>query len=622
MGEHSDTTAQRFRRVGHVALADLRQRLRSRRLLVVFAVVAYLGYLVNVGTIELNYYLADGTVVAGAPTAALVGLKAALTSTTVVFLGGYYLLTGTLVRDHETGISQLVATTPATDTEIVLGKWLSHVGTVAVLLTTLGAATVINHVAAGVGPTNPLALLPPIFLFGLPLGGLVAGIAVLFESTDTLDGSLGSVGYFLFAAVAFAALLPAAGSGGVPLTVRLGDFVGLSAVGQLTQPAILEVAPDYPGGIPSFGSLRRAPAAQFQYTGQPIPGWLFLQRLGFLLLGGLLAVAASLPYDRWSDLGSDSGTGRGFVGRLVWLVTLGGRLPFVGGGHETDETTANATGETRVTGGGDTDPVGGTGDTGPVDSAGDTTSADGTGDTASADGTGRTASTSEAGGTADRSQSAESVSLTSVDSRSGGGFRRLLAAEAKLTLRGQRWWWYLGAVALALTPLWPSGAGSAAVIAATAWPVFLWSSTGVRIHRHETAALIHSSGAALRQLLAEWLVAVLVGLVVVAPSILSAGVTTTTLAAVAGAVVFPPGLAVAFGLLGGSSRPFEFVYLVVWYAGPLNRVPTLDFAGVSEAAAAANTPLLFAALGLVGLAVAVAARFRAASPRAERGILR
>jgi hypothetical protein len=68
----------------------------------------------------------------------------------------------------------------------------------------------------------------------------------------------------------------------------------------------------------------------------------------------------------------------------------------------------------------------------------------------------------------------------------------------------------------------------------------------------------------------------------------------------------------ALGLLSHGSRLFEGLYVTVWYLGPANRMPALDFAGVSPAALAAGTPYVFVLVGAGLLAVALAAERRRA----------
>jgi hypothetical protein len=537
-----------MRRAVAVARADFLQRIRSRRLLVVMAAVAYFGYLVNVGSIELAYQVpVEGTdefrTYYGEPTAGFVGLKAALTGTFIVFLAGFYLLKGTLSRDQSLDVDQLTASTPVSDTVFLLGKWLSHVAFVCVLLGTLVLATVINHVVSGVGPTVPGAILLPIFLLGVPLGALVAGLAVLFEASDWFDGTLGNITYFFLALVLFSAVLAPTQDqlpDEISLAVKMGDLLGLLTVYELSFGALLDVVPAYGGGPPSFGQVWTDRVSTYRYTGSSIPAWTYANRLALVALGVLTTVLASVRYDRWASKDPETG---GLVARLLSI------LPTFGS-EATDTTSETKPGE---------------------------------------------------------------VSLTDIDSQGVASIVKLTLLEVRMALRGQRWWWYLGAFALVVAgPLGLSLPRHAYLSVVLVWPLFVWSSMGVRPARFQTTDFILSSANPYRQLFSEWLGGVIVTLAVVGPTFLSDGFGIQSLAAVTGVVLFVPSLALAAGLWSGTNSVFELLYLVLWYVGPVNRVPELDFAGATTAALETWVPLAFGGVGLVALAAASVHRYRAA----------
>jgi hypothetical protein len=84
-----------------------------------------------------------------------------------------------------------------------------------------------------------------------------------------------------------------------------------------------------------------------------------------------------------------------------------------------------------------------------------------------------------------------------------------------------------------------------------------------------------------RQLPAQWLAGLIVILIMgsgAALRFLIGGDTVVLLAFLSGAL-FIPSLALALGVWSGSSKPFEIVYVSLWYLGPLNKVPGLDFIG-------------------------------------------
>jgi hypothetical protein len=60
-----------------------------------------------------------------------------------------------------------------------------------------------------------------------------------------------------------------------------------------------------------------------------------------------------------------------------------------------------------------------------------------------------------------------------------------------------------------------------------------------------------------------------------------------------GAVIFIPSLALALGVFSSGSRVFEVVYLFLWYMGPYQKIPVLDFiTGAPQVFLVAATGLL------------------------------
>jgi len=177
-------------------------------------------------------------------------------------------------------------------------------------------------------------------------------------------------------------------------------------------------------------------------------------------------------------------------------------------------------------------------------------------------------------------------------------------------LKGQRWWWYLAALGLlvagAVSPTPEARQG--VLIAAWIWPVLVWSQMGARESRYATQSLIFSSAQALnRQLPAIWLAGVIVAMLTgggYALRLVSGGDWHGLLTWFAGAV-FIPSLALALGVSSGTSKPFEAIYTVWWYLGPLNHAPGFDFMG---SAPATSRPGLYFALAVVMLAAAYSGR--------------
>ncbi len=197
----------------------------------------------------------------------------------------------------------------------------------------------------------------------------------------------------------------------------------------------------------------------------------------------------------------------------------------------------------------------------------------------------------------------------------GARLRRLWANELRLMLRGAGRFWYLGALGLWIasiaTPL--DTARLRVLPLAWLWPVLLWSPMGMRERRFGTDQILFSAPRPLLlQLPASWLagvgVAVLTGLPVALR--LAAAREGGALVAWCVGAAFVPALALALGVWTGSSRAFEALYTAMWYTGPLQPVPVLDFMGASREAVERGMPLVYAGLTVALLAVALLGRRR------------
>ncbi len=195
------------------------------------------------------------------------------------------------------------------------------------------------------------------------------------------------------------------------------------------------------------------------------------------------------------------------------------------------------------------------------------------------------------------------------DARHSGPWR-LLAAELRLALKGYRWWWYAVAGGLLIAqfaaPLEVSRGPLLAV--AWLWPILVWSALGTRETRFGTEQLLFSCARILpRQFPAAWMAGILVAALTglgAAVRLALAGHGAGLLAWAAG-VLFIPSLALALGVWSGTSKFFEGLYTALWYIGPLNRVPGLDFTGNASGPQAGRYALLY----LGGATILVGAAF-------------
>jgi hypothetical protein len=194
-------------------------------------------------------------------------------------------------------------------------------------------------------------------------------------------------------------------------------------------------------------------------------------------------------------------------------------------------------------------------------------------------------------------------------------FFAILAAEIRLLLKGQQWWWYLVAVgfiiACAAVPD-PSARGML-LGCAWIWPILLWSSMGIREVQHQTHQLLFSAPHPIsRQLPAVWLAGFVVAILTgsgFALRLLLSGNWRGLFAWLVGAL-FIPTAALALGIWSGSVKPFEILYTLLWYLGPMHAFPTFDYAASAPATPATHYPLFYLALTAVFAAAGLLGRKR------------
>jgi hypothetical protein len=166
-------------------------------------------------------------------------------------------------------------------------------------------------------------------------------------------------------------------------------------------------------------------------------------------------------------------------------------------------------------------------------------------------------------------------------------FITVLVAELKLLLKGQSWWWYIAAVGFIIACLVSPARTTRQFILpyAWVWPALIWSSIGSREMRYNVQQFAFSSASPLwRQLPAQWIAGFIVTLVMGSGAALRLMIEGDSggLVAFLSAALFIPSLALALGVWSNSSKPFEILYITLWYLGPLNNTPGLDFIGANS----------------------------------------
>ena len=133
-----------LRIVYHLARADFLERVRRYSFLIMLGLGAILGYQVAVGNIAVRLDIYRGEF-----NSAWVGSMMALIGS--FFLGwfGFYLVKGSIARDRETGVGQIMAATPLTRPLYTLGKWASNFSVLMAMIIVLAIASIGIQFLAG-----------------------------------------------------------------------------------------------------------------------------------------------------------------------------------------------------------------------------------------------------------------------------------------------------------------------------------------------------------------------------------------------------------------------------------------------------------------------------------------
>jgi hypothetical protein len=538
------------RAVLHITRADFLERIRRYSFLIVLASAVFAGYLF-VPPVEAGYRVLQVGTQRGIYDSAWIGLMFGLIAALHLPLVGFYLVKNAVERDRRTGVGQIIATTPTSKLAYVVGKWFSNLAVLALILSVMTAMAVVMQLVRAEDTTVRLGtMVATIWLMGVPVLAMAAALAVLFECTPFLHSGWGNVILLFLWLLSLGAVLGGSTEKGTGLVRPAADLYSFSRPLASIQQQVLAADPEasVSSALIHTGSDIES---TFVWDGFQWKMSIVVERLRWLGLALLLALAAAIPFDRFDPARRRLRPERAGL-RSRWQRRLEASR------HE----DAEPTGATVAT------------------------------------------------------VAATAANLTPLAASPGRGrFLGVFAAELKLMLKGQSLLWYAGAIGLnAACLLNPSGAVQPYLLLATwLWPLVIWSQMGVRERRFSTEQMVFSAPRpALRQLPALWLAGVLIAVLAGSGAWLYLaliGETARLLAWFVGAL-FVPALAITLGVWVGNSRAFEAVYLLLWYLGPMEGVPALDYVGVTAEALAKGIPLYYLALTAVLLGLAVVGRRR------------
>ncbi len=274
----------------HLARADFFERVRRYSFLVMFGLVVFLGYQTAIGNMALELGLYRGEF-----NSAWVGAMMSLIATFFIGWFGFYLVKGSVARDRETGVGQIMATTPLTRPLYLIGKWLSNFAVLMSMVTVLAVGAIVIQFLQGENTQiNLFALLSPFVFIVMPLMALVAAAAVLFEAVSFLQGGFGNIVYFF----AFITFLPLFMEN--PTLKQYPPFepTGLGILASEMGKAVTAIYPEYNGDF-SLGGGFGVATKVFTWNGVQWTPEIILARFSLLALSALLIFFAALFFDRF-----------------------------------------------------------------------------------------------------------------------------------------------------------------------------------------------------------------------------------------------------------------------------------------------------------------------------------
>jgi len=185
-------------RFNAILLADLRERMRTPRFWIVLGLMAWATWWCF-PPMESGYRtlsLLDGS--RGHYSSAWAGIALGLIYSTMLNLIGFYLVRGTLTRDIDTRVWQLLVTTPMTRGAYLLAKWASHMA-VFMMIAIVGLAVALpaQWIRAEDRHIDLIELVKPLLLISVPSLAITAMFAIWFDLIPWLRRTAGNVLFFV-----------------------------------------------------------------------------------------------------------------------------------------------------------------------------------------------------------------------------------------------------------------------------------------------------------------------------------------------------------------------------------------------------------------------------------------
>jgi hypothetical protein len=274
----------------HIAKADFLQRIRSYNFLIALGACIFLIYSF-VPSLDAGYVIVSLGNYRGLYNAAWIG---GMVANCVPFymLIGFYLVNYAVKRDFDTGVGQIIATSPITKAQYLTGKLISNFTVLLFILLVIALMTIVMFFVRG--ETNQLEfgkLLLPLLLHTVPAMFILASIAVFFDSQSGLNRGMINIIYFFLWIFLIS----------ISLASPLFDVFGMTIFITEIQSAISTVHLDWNGDFGTGILIRDTLVGNkiFTWEGMTWTSSVFLDRLFWMTTSFGLVLLASLGFNRF-----------------------------------------------------------------------------------------------------------------------------------------------------------------------------------------------------------------------------------------------------------------------------------------------------------------------------------
>ncbi len=181
-----------------IVISDYQQRTRSYAFLVTLAISLYFAYSfvpaadANYTTVRIGNYI-------GVQNAAWIGYVTAMMTSIFLSMTGFYLVNSGIKKDVDTGVGEIVATTPISNLVYLLAKaWSNFLALLSIAGCVFAMGIALFFIRSGGYPFELLQFILPYLIITVPTMFFVAALAVTGEVFLYRYTILMNIGYFFF----------------------------------------------------------------------------------------------------------------------------------------------------------------------------------------------------------------------------------------------------------------------------------------------------------------------------------------------------------------------------------------------------------------------------------------